>query len=352
MKFGRQLESRHSNRMVGSFLIIVFALLLFGLSKSGVVDRWLNPMQKIKVLLPQEGLFGLSAGANVEILGTKGGYVESIVIDPDTQIYAEVMMRRDALPFVRTDSQVVIRKQFGVAGDSYLDISRGFGEEMDWEYAVLEAKADTAPTDLMQKTVEEIRGQVVPTLEEARRAVTAFADIAEKFNDPEGEFAKTLAAMTKISESIANSEGLVGKLVSDPEFATNFEQMITRLNSDIGKLEPLFDSLSDTAGNVKQITAALSKQTDTLPELTTRINTSLDSLNTILSDVKKASPRLPEATDNLADASTNLPSLIVQTRTTLSELEKLAKQLQSNWLIGGDGPVPDEEGLTPVEAAP
>jgi len=72
MNLGKQLETRHSNRLVGGFLIIAFALLIFGLSQSGTVDRWLNPLQKIKVLLPQEGLFGLSAGANVEILERVG----------------------------------------------------------------------------------------------------------------------------------------------------------------------------------------------------------------------------------------------------------------------------------------
>jgi len=352
MNLGRQLESRYSNRMVGGFLIIAFGLLVFGLSKSGVVDRWLNPLQEIRVLLPQEGLFGLSAGANVEIMGTKGGYVESIVIEPDTQIYAEVMMRRDALPFIRTDSEVVIRKQFGVAGDSYLDISRGFGTELDWDYAVLEAKADTAPTDLMQKTVEEIREQVVPTLVEVRRAVTAFADIADKLNDPEGELARTLAATEKISKAIANNEGLVGRLISDTEFANEFEQMITRLNSDLKKIEPLIDNLSTTANNIESITTALNKQSGDIPQLTGRLNDSLASLKAILADVQKATPRLPEVTDNLTDASESLPSLVIQARSTLSELEKLTRQLQSNWLIGGDGQEQGEEGLTPAEAAP
>lgn len=353
MNLGRQLETRHSNRLVGGFLIIAFGLLIFGLSQSSVVDRWLNPLQKIKVLLPQEGLFGLSAGANVEILGTKGGYVESIVIEPDKQIYAEVMMRRDALPFIRIDSQVVIRKKFGVAGDSYLDISRGYGEALDWEFAVLEARADTAPTDLLQKTIEEIREQVVPTLEEARRATTAFADIAEKFNDPQGDLTKTLAAMENISRSISNSDGLIGKLISDPEFADSVQQMIARLDKDLAKIQPLFDSLGETVANVESITNALNEQSDTLPQITKQFNENLASLNEILSDVKEASPRLPELTDNLADTSTSLPTLIIQTRSTLSELERLTKQLQSNWLLGGSGkPGADDQGLTPEEASP
>jgi len=352
MNLGRQLESRHSSRLVGGFLIIAFALLVFGLSQSGVVDRWLNPMQKIRVLLPQEGLFGLSAGSNVEILGTKGGYVESIVIEPDKQIYAEVLIRRDALPFIRTDSNVVIRKQFGVAGDSYLDISRGFGQELDWEFAVLQAKADRAPTDLLQATIEEIREQVVPTMKEARRAVTAFADIAEQLNDPQGDLAKTLAATERISTSISNSEGLVGRLISDPEFADRFEQMIARLDKDLARIEPLMNSLNKTADNVESITGALDDQSDTLPQITERLNASLASLNEVLADVKRASPRLPEATDNLADASTSLPSLVVQTRTTLSELEALTKQIRSSWLLGGGKEAEPEDGLTPEEATP
>ncbi|MEM1353573.1 MAG: MlaD family protein [Planctomycetota bacterium] len=353
MKPPHPLESRYASRWVGSFVIIAIALLLFGLSQSGTVERWLNPMQEVRVLLPQEGLFGLSEGSNVEVLGTKVGYVKQIIIDPEQQIYADVLIRRDALGFIRTDSTAVIRKRFGVAGDSYLEITRGYREELDWEFAVIEADADRAPTDLLQTTIDEIRGQVVPTLEEARRALAAFADIGEQLNDPEGELALTLQAVERISVSLSEGEGLVGRLINDPDFADRFVSMIERLDSDLARLEPLLGSLRATASNVQDITAALGEQTDEIPQVTERLGETLASLQTILADVKDASPRLPEITDNLASTTDDLPYLIAQTRSTLYELEQLTRQLQGNWLLGGRGAAgQDNAELDPLEAAP
>lgn len=352
MSLGRTIEARYTNRLVGSFVIIAILLLLFGLSQSGTVERWFNPMQQVRILLPQQGLFGLTEGSKVEVLGTDVGYVQEIIIDPKQQIYADVLIRRDALAFIRTDSQAVIRKRFGVAGDSYLEITRGYRDELDWDYAVIEADADRAPTDLLQTTIEEIRGQVVPTLEEARRALTAFADIGDQLNDPEGELAQTLAAVERISVSLSEGEGLVGRLINDPEFAQSFVSMIERLDRDLAKVEPLLTDLQATAGNVKEITASLNDQTDSIPELTERLGETLASLQAILADVRESSPRLPEITDNLAQTTDDLPGLVVQTRTTLYELERLTQQLRGNWLLGGGGADEQEPGLSPLEAAP
>ena len=49
--------------------------------------------------------------------------------------------------FVRSDSKATIRKTFGIAGDAYIEITRGFGQPLDWEYAVIEAVSDRKPTD-------------------------------------------------------------------------------------------------------------------------------------------------------------------------------------------------------------
>jgi len=345
-------ESRHINRLVGSFIIIGCGLVVFGLSRTGAVNRWFNPLQRVQVLLPQEGLFGLSEGSTVEVLGTDSGYVEAIVIEPDRQIHADILIRRDTLPFIRTDSKAIIRKRFGVAGQSYLEITRGTGEPLDWDYAVLEATADRAPTDLLQATIKEIRGQVVPTLAEAKRALTAFADIGDKLNDPEGDLSRTLEATRRVSRSIADSEGLVGRLIHDEQFADQLQSMIAQLDKDLARLEPLFKDLESTAGNVKGITAALNERSEDLPELTRRLKDNLTSLQAILADIKQASPQIPEATANLSKASAGLPSLITQSRTTLYELQKLAEQLRASWLLGGGGTRAQEEGLTPTEAMP
>ena len=74
------------------------------------------------------------------------------------------------IPFVRRDSRAVIRKRFGVAGDSYLEISRGLSEPLDWEYAVIDASADRAPTDTIGDVLDEVRTKIFPVIDDTQNS--------------------------------------------------------------------------------------------------------------------------------------------------------------------------------------
>ena len=76
--------------------------------------------------------------------------------------------------FVRQDFGAIIRKTFGVAGDSYIEITRGVGDPMDWEYAVLNAKPDRSPTDSIGE-IPKTRSRVIPILQQTERTMTALA---------------------------------------------------------------------------------------------------------------------------------------------------------------------------------
>ena len=91
---------------------------------------------------------GLSPGAEVQVLGIRAGEVRRIVIDPNQRMHAEARIEEQMTPFIRRNSQVVIRRQFGVAGAAFLEVSRGTGEPMDWGFAVLAAGTDRASPTL------------------------------------------------------------------------------------------------------------------------------------------------------------------------------------------------------------
>ena len=128
-------------------MLVFVAALLY----SGQVRKWFKPGETLKVVLPEAGLFGLTQGSTVEILGTVAGDVTDIVIDPNQRMYAEVRIDREMVPFIRSDSKATIRKTFGIAGDAYLEISRGSGQPLDWQEAVIIAKSDRQATESLGK---------------------------------------------------------------------------------------------------------------------------------------------------------------------------------------------------------
>lgn len=76
---------RRSNHraLLGAFVLTALALFLIGLLQAGAMREWLDPSKQLRLVLPDEGLFGLTEGAKVEILGTPAGKILRIVIDPD-----------------------------------------------------------------------------------------------------------------------------------------------------------------------------------------------------------------------------------------------------------------------------
>lgn len=362
------LLGRHGNEKAGALVIITVLLFAVALVQSGRLRDWFDPGAKLRVLLPPEGLLGLSEGATVDILGTPAGRVEALVLDDGKELHAEVSIRSEMMEFVRQDSPAVIRKRFGVAGDSFLEIGRGEGAQMDWSYAVLTATADHAPIDLLSELVVELRDKVLPTIDSAQAAVLALADITHFMADPQGDFRASLASLRDISGRLQRGEGAVGALLGDSTLVADLERVVrdaggsvAQLNvllsatqARVGEVEPILTDLRSGARSVAEIGSSLREGSEAVPAITVRARSVLESLDKVLADVRRTSPDLPRISRGLAQTSENLPALLLQTQSTAAELERLVEQLRASWLIGGkDGvPAPVSRRLSPLEVSP
>ncbi len=305
---------RYAREGVGAFVLATIVICIVVMVQAGKILEWFNPGEDLKILLPPEGLFGLAEGADVEILGTKARQVSQIVINPDLDMYADVHLQADMLDFVREDSEVIIRKKFGVAGDAYLEIMRGAGKPLDWEYAVLNASADQLPTQTMGELIVEIRTKVLPMIDDAEQIMRMLAMIAG---------------------TIERGEGTLARLLLEEELIEQLQIFINQLNTNVNRFEPILDELQTTAAHVSQLTESMSKQTKNVPQITQQVESILASLDEMLVDLLKTTPDLPRLARSVADTTESLPVLILQTQETAVELEALIRQLRTSWLLGG-----------------
>jgi len=151
------MKLRHTDEWIGLLVIAAIAVLIVAIMQAGLLRDWFKPVSSLRLILPESGVAGLEVGATVEVLGTRAGTIRKIVIDPNQQMYALADIDEQAKPFIRRDSTAVIRRQFGLAGAAFVDISRGTQTEMDWTYAVLNATAERAPTDSISALIDEVR---------------------------------------------------------------------------------------------------------------------------------------------------------------------------------------------------
>ncbi|TVR98940.1 MAG: MCE family protein [Rhodospirillales bacterium] len=319
---------RYANEAVGA-LVIVAALLLIGAAlQAGVLRDWLQPGVTLRVVLPAEGSFGLSRGAAVEILGTRAGEVQRVVISPDDTLYAEVVLDERMAVFVRTDSRAIIRKQFGIAGAAYLDITRGNGAPLDWDYAVIRAEADRAATDTVSELIKEVQDMVRPILEDVQRTAEALATFAEQMQEPDSSLQRTLANVAVASDRIAQGEGVVGRLLTDERLVVRLEESLEQVGGILGDVRAVTAELSGTAEDVR---AELRR----LPQLLARADAILASAQAVMQDLERTSPDVPGIAKDVRASTTALPALLIQTQQTTYELERLLAQLRRSWLFGG-----------------
>jgi phospholipid/cholesterol/gamma-HCH transport system substrate-binding protein len=307
-------------------LVIVAALLFLGaILQAGVLRHWFNPPLSLRVLLPPDGVAGLSAGSQVEVLGTRAGEVRRIVIEPDMQMHAEVELDRGMDSFVRRDSTAVIRKQFGVAGAAFLDISRGKGGPLDWGFAVIPATTERAPQESIGQILEELRTRILPIVEDTARAIRAAAAIVERINDPKGDVQGMVRDVRALTDRIEKGEGAIGRLFSDDTLVRELETTVREANERLRQARGVIAELERTTAEATAITRGVRQ----------RAETTMKSVETITSDLAKATPQLPAIARNLEASTATLPQVLVQTQQTALEMERLLNQLRSHWLLGG-----------------
>lgn len=321
--------------LLGAVVLSALVLFLITLIKVDALRDWFDPGEELRLVLPDEGLYGLNEGAKIEVLGTEAGKIQRIVIEPGQKIHAIARLSASMVPFVRRDSQAIIRKTFGVAGDSYVEITRGTGEAMEWDYAVLAAKPDRAPTDSIGEILEDIRSRVIPILDQTERTMTALGDLTERLADPKGSLQGTLADVNTVTGRIARGEGTLGTLLSEDETARQLEKLLAGANDAVTRIGPILEELQKTATQVTGLSRSINAQSRNLPEISNSVKSVLASLDVVMADLKKTSPELPKITRDISATTANIPVLLGMTQQTLAELEGLLRQLRSSWLLGG-----------------
>jgi phospholipid/cholesterol/gamma-HCH transport system substrate-binding protein len=344
---------RYASRRVGTLILIALGVFVVAVLEAGFVRDLFRSTLSLRVILPETGLAGLNEGASVDILGTDAGQVREIVIDPEQRFHAVVEIEEAMQPFVRRDSTVFIRKQFGIAGAAYLEITRGQGEPLDWDYAVLTAEPDQAATETMGAILEDVRAKVLPIVDDVHRTVAAAGDLIAQLQAPDGRLQVVLADLGKVTTRLAAGEGTVGRLIADDALVRDLETTLGSINQQLSRLDGIMTDFESTSGEVAVMSRTLGAQSEQLPEMIASANAALASFSQVMAEVEGAMPEITELVRETSSASVALPTLLTQTQQTMADLQQLLVQLQGVWLFGGrDDGGPERTRLSPLEARP
>jgi len=305
----RPLRRRnYTDEWVGLLVLLCLAGFLAAAFEAGLLHQWLQPPGRLRILLPQTGIGGLSPGADVEVFGIHAGTVRRLRLNPDGAMYAVADIDPQAEPFIRRDSKASIRLRYAVAGAAYVSLSRGNGAPMDWDYAVVPATTDQNPVDMLTATIQDIRTRIVPIL---------------------GNAQDVTGSLKTILDDIRQGKGSAGRLLTDDTVIRQAEQTLATLQGTIAKLQPIENKAAATIGHADGV---------------------VGDLRAITTDLKAKTPAI---TQNATDATKELPALLLQARVTANELQKLLAQLRGLWFLGGSGTAKtNDHRVSPSEIEP
>jgi phospholipid/cholesterol/gamma-HCH transport system substrate-binding protein len=293
-----RFKFRHVNELTGLLVLGVLALVLAGVIFSGHSQRWFARKYTFDVLLPEEGALGLRHGDEVFVLGVSAGLVDDISVGNDGRMTASVKIRRDFERFVRADSTASIKKVFGVAGDSFMEITRGTGATLPPDKPTITCLASEDSLDRMEKMLADLRSELVPVVKKAGVAFDEWTKLGGDLQKNGEQLQQFVARLDNLAIGVEQGKGTAGKLLTDTALADDAQKLLTRAN----------EAMSELRGVVTNLNAAVAT-------------------------VQKSTVRLPEITDAVANEAKDLPGLVQQTQTSMRELERLIEALERHWLL-------------------
>lgn len=214
---------RYTSEIAGSFVLISAIFLVIGIFVAGKAQGWFEPrFEVVSVFLTREGAYGLQVDSEVKVRNTIAGRVKRIRPNDRGQLEARFEIKDSFRKYVTVDSVARIKKKFGVAGDSYVEIERGKGVPVQ-DGATIEAVKDEELMEMAQKALKDLQGVVIPMLDQVQQILTN---------------------VNGIVGSVNKGEGVAGTVVNDKKLALDLKEAVANLNGLLAESQNTFKEVT------------------------------------------------------------------------------------------------------------
>ncbi len=287
---------RRVNEITGTFVLVVVAVVIAAVVWTGRSQRWFKSSVTLRITLPEDGAAGIRQGSEVYFLGTLVGSVSDVIVDPQGRMEAQANIRRDFFRFVRADSSAVVKKKFGVAGDSFFEVTRGQGQPLPEKNATIVCNEQFQSA--LEAAVEEVRRETLLVLKKVNGGLDTWTKLGADLGETRQHLDQLTIRLENMAAGVEAGKGTVGKLLAEAALADDAGTLLVRANEAMGELRGV-----------------------------------VTNLNVAVQNVQSGTTRLPEITGALADEAKDLPGLVQQTQTSMRELERLIEAMQRHWLL-------------------
>lgn len=328
------------NELAGTFVVLSVAFIIIAFVLTLGAQKWFEPREKLSILLPREGSYGLETGADVKLLGTAVGTVDRITISKEGRMTAETDILSDFFQFVRVDSIAVLKKDIDLVSERYIEITPGSGKLFAETNRVIPAIIEKDIFISIAEKLEEIEKVVIPTIQE-------YGALAADLRSTGSHLEQLLLSMNFLVKDDEHGKGILPKLFSDESLATDLENTIAGVNSVLDNMQGVLKSTETTSNKIADFTTNVDSMLVEIPRLIVQTESVLENASLLMKDMHATMENYPQIARNAGKGMEELPDLFRQSKQTLQEIERLVSGIQKHWMIRS---YIDEE--TPVTLIP
>jgi len=367
--------------VAGVFVVATLVLLLVGGILAGRARGWLEDTLAITATMPElagDSTMGVRPGDEVQIYGIPVGHVTAVTIvevtspegRPSQRLRLSLLVRGEWARFVRTDSEVQVRRKFGVAGSPILQVTAGTRGPIS---PATELPCVLAPdlTRLLEETIHEFRDRdsplqrILANVEQITTNLEAgTARIGTLLDDPAlyEQIRQMLTQVNALVAGIAEGRGVAGKLLADEATAADLTATLASVRATVAHLERTSATLATVGRDLaegKGLAGKLLHDETTageVAEVVTRVNQSLAQLNEIMKavggEVEAAGGVVAQMRESLTlvdgalreitgtvaalrQQTADLPGVMLQTQEMMRQTTRTLEGLQRTWLLRG-----------------
>lgn len=305
-----ELKFSRMDRVVGSFIIVVLALMVGSVVLLGRGKDWFRPTVTYYAMFKEN--YNLAPGSPVKLFRADIGKVRSVALVGDA-VRVRLSIFEEYHTRFREDTVVTVESPT-LIGSEYVAVRPGKPESRLIEPGgtVKSEEKRTLSEILAEYEVEETARRLTETIRN-------LADIIDELRDPEGPLFRSLNSIEKnlrnvetVTADLKDGKGTVGQLLRSDE-------LIDRVNTSMERLDNVLQNLEGAT-----------------PEVTANLKESMEKIREITANLERGSREVPAVIRTTKHG-------IQAIRHGVDEINRVVKSLEKNPLIRGNLP-PKPEG--------
>ncbi|MDD5300181.1 MAG: MlaD family protein [Gallionella sp.] len=309
------------NRRLGWFVagavLIVIAAVAFMAVQKGLFKR------TTQLHFVADSAKGMVPGMAVKLNGFKVGTLEKLAMDADGRVSIVLALGDEYVPLIHKDAKARLVKE-DLIGESIIDVLPGSANS-----ATVENNAVIAferARDIGEE-LSKLANQLQPILADVK-SITAYAD------SPDGDLKKTLQELKRATTAFADT----GEVASD----------LTRRNK-----KQIQSAITDAANTMASASKAMNTLDTSLPRLIGKLDTSLHHVEGVTADAKAITAEVKAITTDVKTISSGLaaelPPAVSEGRETLQDTHEVVDAVKGSWPINKLLP-PQEDHPLPLDS--